>query len=138
MKLVDLFENANNIKWATGKHVDKGLSVHQHNINSGDFTMINVDIKKLFSKTIDMQQLNPDVADGGSNAKNFRIVNAKKFWEDGGYMDLAVISFDSHHKLIQFTDGRHRLVAAYQLGQKTAPVLAYNKNLDKLKGLLNM
>lgn len=133
MKVHQLLESK--VQWAIGKHIDKGTNLHQHNTESEDFTTITVDIKKLFDNTIDMQRLSTK-GTGGPNAKQFRIKNAKQFWEQGGHMDLAVISYDSYHKRIQFTDGRHRLVAAYQMGEKNAPVLAYTKNLDKLKALL--
>ena len=70
--------------------------------------------------------------------KEFQLSMYKEFWANGGYMNPALIGWNDHFQNFNFTDGRHRLVAAYQLGERWAPVLVDKDSVEKVKDLIQV
>lgn len=66
-------------------------------------------------------------------------ITAARFNKDGGnvyleIMDPAIIAINFGR--VDFTDGRHRLVAAYRLGERTAPVVVLKDQVTELQEIL--
>lgn len=80
-----------------------------------------VNIQELFAKTPKKYRLDPVDPTGGKNKIGDRVETAIQHWTDGGRMDPPIISITNGQ--INFTDGRHRLVAAAQLGETEVPVI---------------
>ncbi len=85
-----------------------------------------VNIQELFSKTPKKYRLDPADPTGGKNKIGDRVATAVQHWQDGGRMDPSIINITN--KQVNFTDGRHRLVAAAQLGEIEAPVIIAPSN----------
>ena len=115
------FEIINELNWAIDQNIDKSLYGYRQ--KSDDRALFWVNIKELMDNT------NPDFAldlndpTGGKNKIGDRVNRAKEHWGKNGFMDPSEIGFNDHFKTIEFGDGRHRLVAAYQLGREYAPVI---------------
>ena len=58
-----------------------------------------------------------------------RVAMAKQHWGDGGYMNPSICSMNSHGSF-DWGDGRHRMVAASQMGEVYSPVLIDTADLD--------
>lgn len=99
--------------------------------------LIRVNIHELFSKTPKSYRLDPDDPSGGKNKVGDRVDRAIQYWKDGGRMDPPIIGV--HNRRVNFLDGRHRLVAAVQLGEAEAPVIFVPAdNFQEAKELLNI
>jgi len=99
--------------------------------------LVRVNIQELFSKTPKKYRL--DIADptGGKNKIGDRVAQAIQFWKDGGRMDPSIISITNNQ--VNFLDGRHRLVAAAQLGETEAPIyIAPANNLKQARNILQL
>ena len=134
MRMYELFEQ---VRWAMDKNIDKATNVGRSDLTDPEYVMVWVDIRDLFSKTDPGFRLDVDDPRGGPIGIGNRVQDSKEHWSSGGYMDLAVIGFNSYGNYFGFTNGRHRLVAAYQLGEQWAPVLVDTESVDKLKELVN-
>ncbi len=96
-----------------------------------------VNIQELFSKTPKNYRL--DIADptGGKNKIGDRVSKAMQYWQDGGRMDPPILSVQNRQ--VNFLDGRHRLVAAAQLGETEVPIIiAPADNLKQASEVLNL
>jgi len=133
---VKIYELIETIKWAIDDNIDKATLVTQRDISKPNNIIIWVNIRKLFDNTEDWQKLDINDITGGKNHIGNRIQQAKKYWSDKNYMDPPIITYNDYTKKINFTDGRHRLAAAYQLGQKWAPVITDKKSAKIIKKLI--
>lgn len=130
MKLYELFEQ---VKWAIGPNIDQASIRGKHDQNNPEFTMLMVDITDLFSKADPDQHIDLSTQEGQIKG---RIGRAKEHWEGGGYMDPSVAAYNPNRDHFSFTDGRHRLVTAYQLGERWAPILFPTYQIETVKGIL--
>lgn len=127
MKLTTLLENAldadrTDVRWAVDDNADKAQDWMNRKINDPHRVVVWVNIRDLFKHTDSDQQMDINDPTGGRNSIGRRVENAKSHWFRGGYMDPSDIYVNQDGK-VHFTDGRHRLVAAYQLGHRYAPVI---------------
>lgn len=133
MRASEFLENVN---WAIGKNIDKATKLGQKEIQDPNNEIIWVDIKDLFSKTGSDQRLDVDDPTGGKNRIGDRITRAIEHWKNGGYMNPAFVGWNDYFRNIGFTDGRHRLVAAYQMGERWAPIIVDKQSIDKVRELV--
>lgn len=99
--------------------------------------LVRANIEELFQKTPKRIRLDPTDPTGGRNKIKDRATQAFQFWKDGGRMDPSVISIVNNQ--VNFLDGRHRLVAAFQMGEREAPIyIAPANNLRAAKEVLNL
>jgi len=127
MKLSAIFES---VRWATGKNITKASRFNRKDQEDGDFTIINVNIADLFAKTNKDQRIDPKTGKGEIQGRRAR---AHKHWDDGKYMDLSTVSYNKYLQNFDFTDGRHRLITAYQRGERWAPVLVPKDQVEIFK-----
>lgn len=83
--------------------------------------LAKANIHELFQKTPRKVRLNPEDPTGGKNKIGDRVATAIQHWEQNGVMDPSVISILNGQ--VNFIDGRHRLVAAAQMGETEAPII---------------
>ena len=122
------------LKWAVG--ADKSQARGLSKSDQAKRRLIWLPIKKVFDKTDRNFRLDVNDPTGGPNSISNRVQRAKDFWAQGGAMEPSVIHYDPVFKQINFVDGRHRLVAAYQLGAKRAPFLVVPEEYDNIKNLM--
>lgn len=127
MKLQELYEQ---VQWAIGPNQEHATIRGKHDLNNPEFTLIWVDIANLFNQLDPDQYIDLKTASGQIKG---RIGRAKGHWEAGGYMDPAVVGYNQYRDHFVFTDGRHRLVTAYQLGEQFAPILVPKEQVDIFK-----
>lgn len=124
------------LNWAVGSNSDKARGAIKNDMKSPDYTLIWANIEDLFKHTESFQKLDINDPRGGENSIGDRVSMAKEFWAKGGHMNPALIAWNDYYNKINFGDGRHRLVAAYQLGEKWAPVVVDNESLPKITELV--
>lgn len=137
MRLIQLLETLNDpdrtdVRWAVGPNLDKASLWIRKQIERGESDIHWVNIEDVFKTTGRDQTLDVSDPTGGRNAIGNRVQNAIQHWAAGGYMDPSEI-YPDHNGQIGFQDGRHRLVAAYQLGHRWAPVLVADHKLESLQ-----
>lgn len=140
MLINELLENTeSNVKWAIGDDIIHGTRPFKNRIVNGTFdrsSIIWVNIKDVFEHTEEGFTLNVDHPSGGKNSIGNRVEKARDFFATG-YMEPSQIGYSQQRKSIVFDDGRHRLVAAYQLGERYAPVLVLTSEISKVAGLVD-
>ena len=111
--------------WNT--NVDDMLPSTQFYAKKG--VLVRANIHELFQKTPRKVRLDPNDPTGGKNKIGDRVANAIQHWKQDGVMDPPVISILNGQ--VNFIDGRHRLVAAAQMGETEAPVIIAPANRIK-------
>jgi hypothetical protein len=127
-----------NINWAIGNNLDKAQIKYIQ--NDPAYVLVHAYIFDLFKYTSREMRLDLNDPSGGPNAIKDRISNAIQHWKDDGFMDPSEIrvNLDNYRGPISFTNGRHRLYAAYQLGHKYAPVLIPKSELSDLEKIVRI
>ena len=121
------------VVWNTNP--DDMQSTTLHYLRTG--TLARANIRELFNKTPKKYRLDPDDPTGGKNKIRDRVARAIQYWKDGGRMDPSIVAI--HNRSVNFIDGRHRLVAASQLGETEAPVVVVRADqFQKAQELLNI
>lgn len=131
MKLLELNSYTPKLKWAVGQHAGKAhgfAKVHHQR----DTHVVWVNVKDAFRYGNPEKTLDLETPEGGPNSIGNRVERAKQHWADGGYMNPSEVYLDRNGR-IDWTDGRHRMLAAYQLGEKYAPVFISQEDLEKLE-----
>jgi len=107
-----------------------------YNYKSNNLVMLEVKIEDLMKHTFNNQKLDLNNPNGGENAKPERIEKAKEHFSQGNPMDLPEVGCNDSGTAIGFTDGRHRTLAAYQLGADFIPMFVEKENLDSFKKMV--
>ena len=107
-----------------------------YNYKSNNLVMLEVKIEDLMKHTFSNQKLDLNDPSGGENSKPERIVKAKERFLQGNPMDLPEVGCNDSGTAIGFTDGRHRTLAAYQLGADFIPMFVEKENLDSFKKMV--
>ena len=129
------------VQWAVGKdsqHATRPHQARQKNKVYDDYELLWVNIEDVFANT--ERDFTLDVKDpkGGVNAIGDRVQRAKSHWGGGGHMDPSELGVSDYSKKVYFSDGRHRMVAAYQMGQEYAPALVPRGEVEALKNLVRI
>ena len=132
MKLADLFESKK-LRWAVGPNFSQ--AEYKPAQTDKDRTVVWARISDIMAHTRRDYALDLQDPKGGPNAISNRVAKAKKHWAAGGYMDPSEIHVQGN--TITFTNGRHRLVAAHQLGEEYAPVVVALDELDDLEKIVD-
>lgn len=128
MILKELFETLN---WATRDNAECPFK-----FDIDDYVLLNVNIEDVFKHGSSDMVLDLNSPTGGKNAIGDRLQNAKQHFENNGAMDPAEVAYCDTNKTINFANGRHRAVAAYQLGYQYIPMFVYKRTIDKFKELV--
>ena len=128
MKLTELYEKLN----LANSNTAKNKQIHKDD----DFVLIHANIEDVFKHMASGFKLDLKSETGGKNAIKNRLLGAKKHFESGEPMDPPTVGYNEYSKTIDFTDGRHRTAAAYQLGEKYIPMFVYKDHLKSFKKLV--
>ena len=114
-------------------------------MNYTGYTIVWLNIEKVMNAVSQERGTKLDIHSptGGSNANKNRIERAKKHWKSGGFMDPPKITFAYDFELgdvspkagISIDNGRHRIVVAYQSGEKKIPFSVPKEQASEMKKL---
>ena len=119
------------LNWA-----DKDSAIRFRNFENKDFVLIKLHIADVFSKCHRDFALDVNSEDGGENKIGNRLGFAKEHFTSGFPMDLPEIGYNTHWKTIDFDNGRHRTLAAYQLGEEYVPAFVSKDSVELIKQLV--
>lgn len=117
------------LRWATGeysKHAQPAAQRYQEP-DYEDQVLVQVDTERF------IDNLDPDYKVDDMSEIKGRTSRAKEHWKSGGFMDPILAYYMPHRDSFGISDGRHRLVAAYQMGEKAVPLLIPDYQLDIFK-----
>lgn len=138
MLIRHLLEHNSKLSWAVGKDIVHGSRPFKNRIKNGvfdNYSILWVNIEDVFDHTESGFRLDVHDPSGGKNSIGSRVEKAKDFFQSG-YMNPSEIDYNSSTNGIVFGDGRHRLVAAYQMGEPYAPVIVPNRDVGKIRNLV--
>lgn len=127
MRLRDISE-----RWAVGSNQDRASPWALRQMKDRDHHVVWLNIRQAFGKTDDDFRLDPDHPTGGPNSIGRRVAQAKEFWGSGGHMNPSELSVKANGSIF-WGDGRHRMVAAVQMGEEFGPVVMDTESLRNLK-----
>lgn len=113
-----------NACWATGKDLAK---LNNPVLSKGrDYNIIGVNLQKLIAQAqfceLNIEKLITD------DINDFRYVDILERWERGQVVDPPTLYIDESDFF--FSDGRHRTIAAYHIGEIVIPI-AVHKNYKR-------
>jgi len=131
MKLKDLYE----LQWATGPNVQHAQPMPQRHQSPerDDYVLVEIDINTLMDNLAADYKLDLNSEEGGGSSMQYRIPRAKEHWKSGGFMDPIYAGYNQHTDLFEISDGRHRVAAAYQMGETKVPALIPDYQLEVFK-----
>jgi hypothetical protein len=127
MKLYEMHD----LNWATRDNAQRKINFDDKNL-----VVLNVNIKDVFDNGGRSFRLDLDDELGGRNAIKDRLPRAKEHFKRGGAMDLPEVGYNEATGTIDFTNGRHRTAAAYQMGYEYIPMFVSKDGLDEFKKLV--
>ncbi len=119
------------LNWATRDNAQ-----YKPNYDSSSFELLNCNIRDVLSNMESDFALDPDDELGGKNHIGDRVPRAKAHWQAGQPMDYPSAGYSKYHNSIYIDNGRHRTVAAYQLGKEYIPMFVSTDGIDKFKEIV--
>lgn len=119
------------LNWA-----NKENSQRPSNFDSEDYIILNVNVLDIMNNSENDFKLDPYDAIGGKNAIGNRLPYAVEHFVDGRPMDFSEAYYSPYKKKVGFDNGRHRAVAAFQLGHDYIPMFVFKENIDKFKEIV--
>jgi hypothetical protein len=132
MKLFELFISEQ-LSWATRDNAER-----PNNYDRDDYKLLTVNVADVFAHVDSEFALDLQSDTGGKNAIGNRLDRAKKHFSSGKPMDPPEVALNSRNNKIEFSNGRHRAVAAHQLGHKYIPMFVYTVGIDQFKKLVKI
>jgi hypothetical protein len=105
-------------------------------LHKKEYSIHNVDIGSLHENTRVGERLELGEYNGHSEKPGLLAEKAKEHWRAGHAMDPICLTIGPMNT-ISFEDGRHRLVAAYQLGASRIPVFIHKNEVTQVLSILN-
>lgn len=131
-----LFE-VNQLNWAVGTNITHASNLSKSDQTDPKNTILWVNIKDLMHSTDPFQKVDLDNIEIDKNILSNRVPKAINHFQSGSYMDPSFIHYNEYGNNIVFTDGRHRLIAAFLMGEQYAPVIVNKDDIDKIKELVD-
>ena len=119
------------LNWA-----NKENSQRPSNFDSEDYIILNVNVLDIMTNSENDFKLDPYDAVGGKNSIGNRLPYALEHFVDGRPMDFSEAYYSPYKKKVGFDNGRHRAVAAFQLGHDYIPMFVFKENIDKFKEMV--
>ncbi|WP_339869371.1 hypothetical protein [uncultured Algoriphagus sp.] len=131
---VEGIQNINPV-WATGKFMDQNMMNRLE--PNGSYAHIQVSTIGLIEE-VDFGELNPKILFSGDMASDMRFVTTLDRWEGGLPVDPPELGIDINNGKINFkvSDGRHRAILAFHLGEDCIPVYVHKSNIEHIKILV--
>lgn len=128
-KIVDYKQEIN---WSNQENAER-----PYNFNDDSYVVLNVKIEDVINNMDKDFKLELNDSSGGKNAIGNRLKMAKEHFIKGEPMDLPEVGYNKYTGKIDFTNGRHRTVAAYQLGHEYIPMFISKDSIEQFKGLVD-
>ena len=124
-------ESVNEINWSNESNAER-----PYNFEDDNYVVLNVKIEDVINNMAEDFKLDLNNSTGGKNAIGNRLAMAKEHLLKGEPMDYPEVGYSEYTGKIEFTNGRHRTVAAYQLGHDYIPMFIYKDTLEKFKEIV--
>lgn len=133
MKLHDLKSNKPKLNWANRSNA-------QYNpvFDSNDVVLLNVNVEDVINNMSRDFRIELNAKDGDNNTIAARLSNAKEHFKSGAPMDYPEVGYNSWSRTVDFSNGRHRTVAAYQLGYRYIPMFVSKDGLEEFKKIVRI
>lgn len=127
-------------RWACGENIKHLFSISTSSLQ--DYSIFFVKIRDLING-IDFGEmkgiaLNPKVLFNGVDERDWRIAKILNHWEKCEYIDPPEICMDCYSQNIDFSDGRHRTIAAFHLGEEKIPVIIHYTLFKNISSILEL
>lgn len=119
------------LNWAKAENSER-----PNNFEDTRYVLLQAKVSDIFKGAEDDFTLDINSTDGGKNAIGNRLERAKEHFVSGLPMDYPEVAYSPYKKCISFTNGRHRTLAAFKLGEEFVPMFVFKENLDKFKELV--
>ena len=126
-----LFEITKELNWANAENAEKPFWFSNDKV-----VLLLCNIKDVMSHGKDDFTLDLNSPHGGENAIGDRVKTAIDHFNSGEPMDPPVVAYVISRGEIEVGDGRHRIVAAYQLGHEYIPMFVSLGGLKEFKKLV--
>ena len=127
MKLFEL-----DLNWANANNAE-----YRPQYERDEYTIVNANVEDVMKHAGSGFALDPHDETGGKNAIGNRLERAKAHFKAGGPMDLPIVGVTGHSNGATYiSNGRHRMVAAFQLGHEYIPMHIYKSDLENFKKLV--
>lgn len=123
-----LHEITKELNWADESNAERPM-----NFTNPGFTLLLCNIEDVFYHGVADHTLDLGSSHGGENAIGNRAENAIRHFNRGGPMDPPEVGYNKTNNAINFSNGRHRAHAAYQLGHEYIPMFVWGDGLDDFK-----
>jgi hypothetical protein len=121
----------NTLNWATTNNSER-----PNNFSSDEYVLLNVNILDIINNMHVNFKLDLNDENGGANAIGKRLPLAIKHFLSKQPMDYPEIGYSSHSKTIDFTNGRHRTLAALKMGHEVIPMFVCKSDIKEFKALV--
>jgi hypothetical protein len=119
------------LNWANQEN-----SIRPNNFEDENYVILNVNIEDITKHMHSSMKLDLHDPKGGKNGIGNRLERAKEHFLEGEPMDLSEVGCNDRNNVIDYTNGRHRVAAAFQLGYEYIPMFVYKENIEKFKTLV--
>lgn len=121
----------NNLNWAI-----KENAIRPNNFDVDHYELLYVNVIDMMNNTEKDFKLDPYDRTGGENSIGVRLPYAVEYFKSGQPMDYPEAYYSKYTKKVGFDNGRHRTVAAFQLGEEYVPMFVYTDGIDEFKNLV--
>ncbi len=135
MKLFELFES---LDWANSR--DEAYGSTKNNFDSSNYVLKWVNIEDVMNNTEGMQRISLKARTKADdpNIIGDRVSRAENFWATGGKMNPSELGWNKYTNAINFGDGRHRMLAAFQAGEEYARAFVYKNGFEEVAKRVRM
>jgi hypothetical protein len=129
--LYDIINYMNKLNWAT-----KENAVRPNNFDADHYELLHVNALDMMNNAENDFKLDPYDRTGGENAIGIRLPYAIEYFKSEQPMDYPEAYYSKYTKKVGFDNGRHRTIAAFQLGEEYVPMFVYTDGIDEFKKLV--
>ena len=119
------------LNWATKENAER-----PNNFESRHHTLLRVSVLDIMQNGEHDFKLDPFDRTGGENAIGTRLPYAIEHFKSGLPMDYPEAYYSKYKKKAGFDNGRHRAVAAFQLGEEYVPMFVFTDGIDDFKSIV--
>jgi hypothetical protein len=121
----------NRLNWATKENAER-----PNNFESDNYVLLQVNILDIMNNGEHDFKLDPFDRTGGKNAIGARLSYAIEHFKSGLPMDYPEAYYSKYKNNVGFDNGRHRAVAAFQLGEEYIPMFVFFDGIDDFKSIV--
>ena len=128
------------VKWACG--INKRFLTKSAPRSANGYRVFYIDLNQLIHLgnfgEMDGVELAPHHLFTGGEKRDYRVAKVLYHWSNDGYIDPPEIYPSNRSQKISFTDGRHRTIAAFHIGEKQIPVLIHKSFIQEMSRIITL